>query len=127
MVLVKEDGKHTTKSYPKYLMEQTLNRDLTLEETVDHIDEDFTNDKLDNLQILSREENAAKSMSFRPRKTYSFVCPECNKEATKYLNQVKSNLKKTKRGPFCSKVCAGRATYVNPWKEVPKQLTNTKV
>lgn len=52
-----------TISYPKALMEIKLGRRLTKNETVDHIDEDFTNDKIDNLQILTREDNITKSLN----------------------------------------------------------------
>lgn len=56
-----EDSKLKTVSYPKFLIEQHLGRYLTKDETVDHINADFTDDKIENLQILSRAENAAKS------------------------------------------------------------------
>lgn len=50
-----------TVSYPKYLMECHLNRYLNKNETIDHINADFTDNRIENLQILSRAENAAKS------------------------------------------------------------------
>lgn len=56
-----EDSKLKTVSYPKFLMEQHLGRYLTKDETVDHINADFTDDRIENLQILSRAKNAAKS------------------------------------------------------------------
>ena len=53
--------KRTTVSYPKYLMEQHLGRKLTDDETVDHIDEDYTNDAISNLRIIPRADNAKRS------------------------------------------------------------------
>lgn len=50
-----------TVSYPRHLMMVHLDRELEYWETVDHIDEDFTNDDMDNLQILTRAENIQKS------------------------------------------------------------------
>lgn len=44
-------------SYPKYLMEKHLGRYLTGDETVHHIDEDFTNNVISNLEVLTRSEH----------------------------------------------------------------------
>jgi len=66
IVIVHDDGLKQTQSYPRYLMEQHLGRRLLDNETVDHINEDFTDDRLENLQLLTRGENAAKSMAFMP-------------------------------------------------------------
>jgi hypothetical protein len=52
-------------------MANHLGRDILPEETVDHIDGDFTNDDIDNLQLLSREENASKEGEI-----IAFVCPQ---------------------------------------------------
>jgi hypothetical protein len=116
VVIVNEDGSKRTKSYPRLLMEQHLGRELTEEETVDHINNDFTDDRIENLQILSREENASKAMIGRNRATHSFTCPCCGKESVKYLADVKHNRSKAKSGPYCSRQCAGKATYINPWE-----------
>src|SRR5258708_14155411 len=51
-----------TISYPKLLIELITGRKLAPWETVDHIDGNFTNDRLENLQILPRLDNAKKSM-----------------------------------------------------------------
>jgi hypothetical protein len=61
VVIVHPDGRKQTKSYPRLLLEQKLGRELKKEETVDHKDDDFTNDSSDNLQILSLAHNAKKS------------------------------------------------------------------
>ena len=42
MVIHYEDGSKGTKSYPKYLMEQKLGRELESDETVDHINRGCT-------------------------------------------------------------------------------------
>lgn len=104
-------NKTKTLSYPKALVEVRDNRRLLNNETVDHIDEDFTNDAIDNLQILSRMENAEKTFKLneeRARKIFTGVCLECNIIFTKTLNHIKHNLKQGKAGPFCSRQCAGK-------------------
>ena len=109
VIIINDDGSRYTQSYPRYLMEQSLGRKLAETETVDHINEDFTDDRIENLQLLSLAANAAKAMLSRPALTYSFICPVCNNRATKLLRNVTGNLKKGKKGPFCSRQCAGKA------------------
>ncbi len=57
-------GKHfrKTTSYARYLMEENLGRLLTDKEEVDHINGDFTDDRLENLQIISKADNIRKSL-----------------------------------------------------------------
>lgn len=109
VVIQYDDGRITSKSYARYLMEQHLGRELFPDEHVDHIDDDRTNDTIENLQILSPEENAKKYHRFRGTETemYIFNCPHCSKEASKPMKDVKANRKKGKAGPFCSRSCAG--------------------
>ena len=89
-----------TVSYPKYLVELRESRYLETWETVDHKDDDFTNDDLDNLQILSRPDNASKS-------SYSVSmfskCDGCGVEFELTRNQRnKRGLSKKK---YCSREC----------------------
>jgi len=100
--------KRTTVSYPKYLMEQHLGRKLGIDKTVDHIDDDFTNDDLGNLQILTRLENVKKSHLLRPAEFYIFECPICKVHFKSRMSDYRYHQeKKGKAGPFCSKTCAG--------------------
>lgn len=61
-----DPNKTRTLSYPKALVEVREGRLLADNETADHIDEDFTNDDLNNLQILTRIGNAIKSFNANP-------------------------------------------------------------
>lgn len=70
---VKTDGEWTTISYPKALMEVHLGRVLNYpDETVDHINNDPMDNRIENLQILSCSENAKKQhrdgLAFKPPK-----------------------------------------------------------
>lgn len=115
--IVHDNGRKQTKSYPRYLMEQHLGRELLPKEHVDHINNDPYDNRIENLQILTQQANNKKAAALRPRKTHKFVCPCCGKESEKFLNFVQNNLKRGKQGPFCSRSCAGKATYKNPWTE----------
>ena len=108
VIIIYDDGTRQTLSYPRYLMEQHLGRKLTSEETIDHINEDCTDDRIENLQLLTREENASKSAIVHPAKIYMFICPECGIETSKLLSVVNHNRAQGKAGPFCSKRCAGK-------------------
>lgn len=108
-IIIYDNGKRTTLSYPKYLLEQKIGRALLPHETCDHIDGDFTNNSPENLQVLSRKDNSAKAMAFRPAEQGYFVCPECNASFYKVMRDVRSNQIAQKcAGPFCSRQCAGK-------------------
>lgn len=100
------DGTKMTISYPKYLMELHLNRELDPDlETIDHIDRDFNNNELSNLQILTRQANASKSAK-RLVETEA-ECLWCSSVFILSKSQSK-NRNNGKSGPFCSKACCGK-------------------
>lgn len=97
----------TTVSYPKYLMEQHLGRKLTDDETVDHIDEDYTNDDISNLRIITRVDNSKRSA---PKMIQvDGQCALCGVTFTLSKYQMKLERQgKNCAGPFCGKVCQGK-------------------
>ena len=100
----KETKKLKTVSYPKFLLENKIGRYLHDHETCDHIDEDHTNNSLDNLQPLSRLDNAIKGAEKSYKGNYIKFCKEC-REPT---------FGKRKYGIhfFCSSQC--RMNYYRP-------------
>lgn len=107
-----DPNKTRTLSWPKALVEVREGRVLLDNETADHIDEDFTNDSLSNLQILTRIANAIKSFdanSSRGEEISKHTCPQCKEEFLILARQVRANnIVKGKAGPFCSRRCAGK-------------------
>lgn len=107
-----DKNKTKTLSYPKALIEVKEGRLLLENETADHIDEDFTNDDINNLQILTRPANIIKSFEANPeryKEINKYICPECNSEFLASVRQVKgNNVLQGKAGPFCGRVCAGK-------------------
>lgn len=97
-----------TQSYPRYLVEQFLGRKLETWEQVDHINNDHTDDRLENFQLLTQQQNNEKSRV--PAKIYQFFCPQCGEWTTKSARRVRNNRRQGKKGPFCSKSCAAKAT-----------------
>jgi hypothetical protein len=99
------NGSRKTVSYPKYLMEVHLDRYLKDDETVDHIDRDFTNDAIANLRIVDRKQHAIDDAR-RVTRLVSASCVWCKKEMGTIDHRKRS--KNAKRaGPFCSRECSG--------------------
>lgn len=101
-----------TQSYPRYLMEQKLDRELEDWEEVDHIDNDPTNNSIDNLQILTQRENQQKEADRRTKEVWDFTCPICGVFFQKEARFVRwNNIVRKKKGPYCSRSCAGKGSY----------------
>ena len=99
--LVNTSKDRTTISYARYLVSVREGRILNELEEVDHIDGDCSNDSLDNLQILSREEHIKKTQSTRPaRAKFSLTCPRCGVNFERYANQMSG-----RTNIFCSRSC----------------------
>ena len=112
LIIVLDNGRRTSISYPRYLLQEYLGRELTEEETVDHIDGNFTNDDISNLQILSRPSNAAKYFNDKSnlRSRYLDIeCFYCGKVFKRKEKDHRRALKKNVRsGFFCSRSCQGK-------------------
>ena len=108
VVIIKPDGKRTTKSYARHLYE-SVHGPILGNFDVDHKDGDRTNDSIDNFRLLTRKENAEKSILEQNLKVDVFIgqCPNCNSWFVKTMRQVRyNNINRNKKGPFCSKSCA---------------------
>lgn len=97
-----------TQSYPRYLMEQHLGRKLEDWEEVDHINNDPTDDRIENFQLLTKSDNIKKSA--KKTEWEEFTCPICNIDFLARMRDIRGNQgTQKKRGPYCSKRCAGLA------------------
>jgi hypothetical protein len=102
------DGSKGSISYPKYLMELHLGRKLLPNETVDHIDRNYLNNEISNLQILDRSLHV--KLDVKRRQDEILTCIWCNAnflKTGKILSTQNSRIKHT-AGPFCSKKCSGK-------------------
>lgn len=108
VVLYYLDGTKTSRSYPKYLKEMELGRELNPNtETIDHIDRDHTNSLSTNIQILTRSENASKSV--KRRKAIFSECPWCGIIFELTRAQISNRqCGKTKAPPYCTRSCSGK-------------------
>ena len=102
VVLINRNSVNKTRitvSYPKYLVECHLNKYLTENETVDHIDGNFSNNSLSNLRIVDRALHA-KSHNLH-KKEFIKYCVICN---TQFV--TRNNERITCSSPHCRGKCA---------------------
>lgn len=107
LLIHKYDKTRTTISYARYLMSVHIGRFLSKDEEVDHINEDKCDDRIENLQILSKSDNIKKNNSFLTRKYVELICPICGKHFEIPKNQ--SYLQKPGyKYNTCSKECSNK-------------------
>lgn len=95
--------KRSSTQYARYKLAVSLGRYLTKDETVDHIDNDKTNDDISNLQILSRRDNICKSQKKPPLIATCFVCGK-SFNVRRNLT-IEKRLKYEKNELCCSREC----------------------
>ena len=107
-VIVHPNGRKQTLSYPKYLIEKHLNRYLTEDETVDHIDENFLNNDISNLRVINRKEHATNDVL--RNEDVIVKCSYCGKEFKIEGSKLHGRNRKDKgnSGYFCSRTCSGK-------------------
>lgn len=91
---LRKDGIWKMRTLARFNMEINLGRELKYEEQVDHIDEDKTNDNIENLQILPALENSRKARAHgKGASTLSAPRGE-NNGLSKFTNIEVENLRK---------------------------------
>ena len=100
------DGKITLMSYAKYLYTSYYSVDINDGEEVDHINKDKTDDRIENLQVISRKLNKNKRKMIK--ELIECECPVCHQ---KFLFE-KRNLS-THPNPCCSRRCGSIKSH---WK-----------
>jgi hypothetical protein len=96
--------KRKTISYARYLMSVKLKRELLKNEEVDHINDDKLDDRIENLQILSKSANVIKN-NIKDKITY--ICPICGKNFIPTRNQT------NRITPCCSRKCGGIKSHLS--------------
>lgn len=106
LTLYNNDSDRSSTQYARYLLAVSLGRFLTEQEHVDHIDNDKTNDSLENLRIVSIQENNLKESKRRGKALVEVRCPVCKSHFIKRkgLTQLVSSFKG--KITYCSRYCA---------------------
>lgn len=103
-------------SYPRLLMEEKLGRPLAANEQVHHIDGDYTNNSIENLEVLLLGEHQKQhTESICKYKDVEKECAYCHQKFIWKVSAQKNfyaNVKrgKSKTGPYCSRQCAGKGS-----------------
>lgn len=118
VIVVKEDGTKRTVSYPKYLMEEHLGRELGDDETVDHLNFDKDDNRIENLKIKPRDEHSADDT--RRVKLVKFKCQMCGDDFERSPRIVRDKAKKGSTGIFCSRKCSGKYNRLVALKKLDK-------
>lgn len=105
------DTTRTTISYARYLMGVKLGYEVPDHLEVDHIDDDKTNDDINNLQLLTQEENKLKEQ-YRyimfEQVRYGFYCAYCTNSFILTEAEVKARLAQGRVYAFCSRSCSAK-------------------
>jgi hypothetical protein len=106
VIVIRDDGSRITKSYPKFIMEEHMGRELDPNtETVDHLDFNKHNNDITNLRIVPRDVHSADDT--RRVKLIKLKCSLCKKEFERSPRIIRDKSKKGVGGQFCSRKCAG--------------------
>lgn len=124
VVLYNSENDRTTISYARYLMSVKLGYEVPDHLEVDHRDDDKTNDDINNLQLLTPEENKDKENKRRAEITVAkqtVICKNCNcsfEIDTSYYNK---KIKAGNSNIFCSVKC--RSLFIKPpSQKIPEEL-----
>lgn len=126
VIVISHNGKKKTISYPKYLMEVHLGRELDPDkETVDHWDTDKYNNEISNLRLIPREEHSANDT--RRVLPAELECSWCGKKFTRSPRVVRDKHRKGVGGAYCSRSCAGKYARAIQLKLIEKAPPPPKV
>ena len=123
-------------SYARYLMSVKLGRFLTNQEEVDHIDENRTNDDINNLQILTPEQNREKQRLHyinNVQQKFDLECPNCGKSFTLTEREMGGRITQIQKNNsigliYCSTNCAGIFnSLINPSIKIGKTITEDQI
>lgn len=107
VILFNSDSDRTTVSYARYLMGIKLGYEVPDHLEVDHIDNDKTNDDINNLQLLTPEQNRLKQeYHFTMNQVnLGFHCAYCDTPFILPEREVKERIRTGGELAFCSRKC----------------------
>ncbi len=110
VVLIHDNGRTQTLSYPRFVMESYLGVTLDPNEDVHHIDGNVENNDISNLEVVWHKDHC-KEHSLKYKEPILVNCFYCGSEfelSTARQSQRNRDIKRGKQGPFCSRRCSGK-------------------
>jgi hypothetical protein len=126
-VILSGKEKLSSTSYARYTLATALGRFLEPHEQVDHIDHDKTNDKLENLQILTVLENARKKAKHKGRLVAYIKCPVCHETFIRRTGNTQVVKCNEGRVACCSKQCNNEFRKLRISNKVRKQISHDTI
>lgn len=99
-------------SYAKYLWISEHKQEVPEGYEIDHINGDGKDDRIENLQLLTRSDNIKKEWKEQNRlgiEVVDLICPVCGKKFTKRIVLVR---KVSSQPVCCSRGCSGRLSWM---------------
>lgn len=108
VVLFNSNEYRSIVSYARYLMSVKLGYYVPDDLEVDHKDDDLTNDDINNLQLLTGEQNRLKQQykAMMEQECYGYHCAGCNTPFVLTRREVNMKLAQGVEMAFCSRRCA---------------------
>lgn len=108
-VTVRVGNKETSMLYARFLYQQVHGWTLGSDDSVDHINENPMDDRIENLQVLSRRENTLKSAKHRfgdvGPKFVECACVSCGAAFSRRREWFNTERRRCMTGPYCSRKC----------------------
>lgn len=98
--------------YPlhRVLMENTVGRILESNEVVHHINEDKSDNRIENLQLITRSHHTVLHM--KKDSVITARCPVCSAEFSRKTHRYNDKKRQATLGlPCCSRSCAAKRTH----------------
>lgn len=111
----RETGARSTILFSKFLMSVSLGRRLRPEEEVDHVNGDKSDDRLENLEVVTKSENLKRQAAIRRDKSLVHLeCPSCSQTFSRPIHRT--HLRRGGDRTFCSRSCS--AAFNSPKRKL---------
>lgn len=118
VVVVYKSGKRSTKNYARFKMEKFLGKQLPKDMEVHHKNENTLNDKIWNLEILSKSVHTIlHNTIYSDKETICLLCGKIFKISPEIQTLM---LCDKRRGKFCGFSCAAKSQWIKYSDEICK-------